>query len=143
MEEVLNKIFEEIKGVKDEVKNVKAGLREEVQGMKQELRNEMQEMKQELRNEMQGMKQELRNEMQEMKQEIFNEMDQKMDEKLDKQSKEIAQEFHNVIAYIEEKNRKQEKVNNEILNELKRNRIEHKEMDLRISKLELKQNNVA
>lgn len=132
MEEVLNKIFEEIKGVKDEVKNVKAGLREEVQGMKQELRNEMQEMKQELRNE-----------MQEMKQEIFNEMDKKMDQKLDRQSKEIAQEFHNVIAYIEEKNRKQEKVNNEILNELKRNRIEHKEMDLRISKLELNQSNVA
>ena len=132
MEEVLNKIFEEIKGVKDEVKNVKVGLREEMQGMGQELRNEMQ-----------GMKQELRNEMQEMKQEIFNEMDKKMDEKLDKQSKEIAQEFHNVIAYIEEKNRKQEKVNNEILNELKRNRIEHKEMDLRISKLELNQSNVA
>ena len=143
MEEVLNKIFEEIKGVKDEVKNVKAGLREEVQGMKQELRNEMQEMKQELRNEMQEMKQELRNEMQEMKQEIFNEMDKKMDQKLDRQSKEIAQEFHNVIAYIEEKNRKQEKVNNEILNELKINRIEHKEMDLRISKLELNQSNVA
>lgn len=132
MEEILNKIFEEIKGVKDEVKNVKVGLREEMQGMGQELRNEMQEMKQELRNE-----------MQEMKQEIFNEMDKKMDQKLDRQSKEIAQEFHNVIAYIEEKNRKQEKVNNEILNELKRNRIEHKEMDLRISKLELKQNNVA
>lgn len=132
MEEVLNKIFEEIKGVKDEVKNVKAGLREEMQGMGQELRNEMQ-----------GMKQELRNEMQEMKQEIFSEMDKKMDQKLDRQSKEIAQEFHNVIAYIEEKNRKQEKVNNEILNELKRNRIEHKEMDLRISKLELNQSNVA
>lgn len=121
MEEVLNKIFEEIKGVKDEVKNVKVGLREEMQGMGQELRNEMQGMKQE----------------------IFSEMDKKMDQKLDRQSKEIAQEFHNVIAYIEEKNRKQEKVNTEILNELKRNRIEHKEMDLRISKLELRQSDVA
>lgn len=132
MEEVLTKIYEEIVGVKDEVKNVKVSLREEMQEMKKGLHEEIQEMGQELRNEMQG-----------MKQEIFSEMDKKMDQKLDRQSKEIAQEFHNVIAYIEEKNRKQEKVNTEILNELKRNRIEHKEMDLRISKLELRQSDVA
>ena len=130
MEEILEMILTEIKGVKEEVKEV----REEVK----DIRADLEKTKIELREEMQVMKKELRQEMKEMKEEIYREMDYRFD----KQSKEIAEELRNLTVYFEERNREIIKINNEILKELRRNRIEHEAYDTRFYKIELAQANL-
>ncbi len=135
MENMLQTILEEIRGVKEEVRN-------EMQEMKTELREEMQEMKTELREEMQEMKTELREEMQEMKTELRAEMD----ERFNQQSKEIGEELSNVVIFLERRDNELKelitgsmKVQNEILRELERNRAEHEAYNTRLHKIELTQ----
>ena len=150
VEQVLQTILEEIKGVKKEIQETKTelrseiqqsekGLREEMQEMKQELREEMQEMKQELRGEMQEMKQELREEMQEIKQELLSEMDKRFT----KQSKEIAQELQQIMILQERRNNefherltKLEEGQKEILLEIRKIQTEIGWYKYKISKLE-------
>ena len=161
VEQILQTILEEIKGVKKEIQETKTelrseiqqsekGLREEMQEMKQELREEMQEMKQELREEMQEMKQELRGEMQEMKQELREEMQEikqellsEMDKRFTKQSKEIAQELQQMMILQERRNNefherltKLEEGQKEILLEIRKIQTEIGWYKYKISKLE-------
>ena len=59
--------------------------------------------------------------------------DRKIQQALDKQTKEIAAEIHNLIEYIEEKSKKSEKkLNEEILS----NKIEHNSYESRFLKIE-------
>lgn len=150
VEQILQTILEEIKGVKKEIQETKTelrseiqqsekGLREEMQEMKQELRGEMQEMKQELREEMQEIKQELRGEMQEIKQELLSEMDKRFT----KQSKEIAQELQQIMILQERRNNefherltKLEEGQKEILLEIRKIQTEIGWYKYKISKLE-------
>ncbi len=84
----------------------------------QEIRTEVEETKQELRNEMQEMKQELRSEMQEMKQEIY----------IEKRDNELREAINEAI-----------KVQNNMLKEIKMIKIQQKEFDLRLCKVEFAQ----
>lgn len=127
MEKMLETILEEIRGVKEEVQEIRV----EVKETKQELRNEMQEMKQELRSEMQEMKQELRVEM---------------EERFAQQSKEIGEELSNVVIFLEKRDNElkemiteSKKVQNEILKELEKNRAEHKVFEARLNQIEITQ----
>lgn len=139
MEDILNQILVEIKGVKDEVKETKTELRSEMQEMEQRLHGEIQDVKAELHAEIQNVKTELRNEMQDMKAEILMEVDERTDKKLNQQTKEIAEEIHEILAYMEQKDKRREKQINEILDELKRNRMDHQIFDARLCKLEFEQ----
>ena len=112
MEKILETILEEIKGVKEEVQEI----REEVKESKQELRDEMQEMKKELQDEMQDMKKELKTELRAV--EIF----------LEKRDNELKDTLKQTIE-----------VQNEILKELRINREEHKVFNSRLDKIELRQ----
>jgi len=130
MEEVLEMILTEIKGVKEEVKEEK----EEVKEVRIEVKD--------IRTDLEKTKIELREEMQEMKKEIYREMDYRFD----KQSKEIAEELRNLTVYFEAKNREiveaNIEINKEILKELKRNRMEHKIFNARLDNIELAQANL-
>lgn len=114
MEKILETILEEIKGVKEEVGEIKVEVRETKQG----LRSEMQEMKQGLRKE--------------------------MDERFSQQSKEIAEELNNIVIYMERRDNELKetingaiKVQNNILKELEKNKAEHQIFDARLYKLEI------
>lgn len=131
MEKILETILEEIKGVKEEVR---------------EIRGEVKDTKQELRGEMQEMKQELRGEMQEMREELKTEILEEVDNKISQQSKEIAEELHQVVIFLEKRDNEVKatmnealKIQTEMLKELTKIKVEHKEFDYRISKLEFSQ----
>lgn len=139
VEQILQTILEEIKGVKKEIQETKTELRSEIQQSEKGLREEMQEMKQELREEMQEMKQELREEMQEIKQELLSEMDKRFT----KQSKEIAQELQQMMILQERRNNefherltKLEEEQKEILIEIRKMQTEIGWYKYKISKLE-------
>ena len=95
---------------------------------------------------MQDMKQEICEEMDRKLEETKQELRQEMDDKLAKQSKEIAQEF-NQIAILQERkdNRLEAKIDKslemqtEMLKDIKEMKIELKEHEYRISKLEYEQ----
>lgn len=139
VEQILQTILEEIKGVKKEIQETKTELRSEIQQSEKGLREEIQEMKQELREEMQEMKQELREEMQEIKQELLSEMDKRFT----KQSKEIAQELQQMMILQERRNNefherltKLEEGQKEILLEIRKIQTEIGWYKYKISKLE-------
>lgn len=128
MEQVLQTILEEIKGVKKEIQETKTELCSEIQQSEKGLREEMQEMKQELREEMQEIKQELLSEM---------------DKRFTKQSKEIAQELQQIIiqqqrrdSKFEKRLIKLEKEKKEILLDIRKMQTESKGFEYRISKIE-------
>lgn len=118
MEQMLQTILEEIKGLKGEVQGIKG----EVKDSKTELREEMQEMK--------------------------TGMQEEMDKRFAKQSKEIAEELNKIVILQERRdNRLESKINlaleiqTEILKDIRKIKIEQKEYDYRISKLEYEQKN--
>ncbi len=128
VEQILQTILEEIKGVKKEIQETKTELRSEIQQSEKGLREEMQEMKQELREEMQEMKQELLSEM---------------DKRFTKQSKEIAQELQQIMILQERRNNefherltKLEEGQKEILLEIRKIQTEIGWYKYKISKLE-------
>ena len=64
-------------------------------------------------------------------------MDQKIEEAINKQSKEIATEFQNLIKYLDKRFKKIEnKLDEEILN----NKIAHESYEARLYKIETAQN---
>ncbi len=139
MENILQTILEEIRGVKEDVRN-------EMQEMRTELREEMQEMKTELREEMQEMKTELIELMDVKLKETKTEIRKEMDERFNQQSKEIGEELSNVVIFLEKRDNELKelmtgsmKVQNEILRELERNRAEHEAYNTRLHKIELTQ----
>ena len=79
MEQLLQTILEEVKGVKKEIQETKQELHEEIQETKQEIHEEIQETKQELLGE--------------------------MDIRFTKQSKEIAQELQQIMIFQERRNK--------------------------------------
>jgi len=59
-----------------------------------------------------------------------------MDLRFDKQSKEIAQEFRNIVEYFEKRQRKQEKINQKFQNEIENIKIAEDGYNSRIYKIE-------
>lgn len=101
----------------------------------EQILTEVKSVKTELRSEMDK---KLKAQTEEIKKEMRNEMDQK----LNKQTKDIAEQFRNIVQYYDKKHRKQEKINDEMLRELKENRIAHESYDSRLYKFEFTQSNL-
>ena len=136
----LEQILTEVKSVKTELRSEMdkkfKTQKEEIMGeMDKKLKTQTEEIKTELRNEMDK---KLKAQTEEIKKEMRNEMDQK----LNKQTKDIAEQFRNIVQYYDKKHRKQEKINDEMLRELKENRIAHKSYDARLYKFEFAQSNL-
>ena len=111
----------------------------EVKSVKTELRSEMDKKFKTQKEEIMGeMDKKLKAQTEEIKKEMRNEMNQK----LNKQTKDIAEQFKNIVQYYDKKHRKQEKINDEMLRELKENRIAHKSYDARLYKFEITQSNL-
>lgn len=126
-----------------EVKSVKTELRSEMdkkfKTQKEEIMGEMGKKFKTQKEEIMGeMDKKLKAQTEEIKKEMRNEMDQK----LNKQTKDIAEQFRNIVQYYDKKHRKQEKINDEMLRELKENRIAHKSYDARLYKFEFTQSNL-
>ena len=126
-----------------EVKSVKTELRSEMdkkfKTQKEEIMGEMDKKFKTQKEEIMGeMDKKLKAQTEEIKKEMRNEMDQK----LNKQTKDIAEQFKNIVQYYDKKHRKQEKINDEMLRELKENRIAHKSYDARLYKFEFTQSNL-
>lgn len=128
------------------MENILQTILEEIRGVKEEVRNEMQEMRTELREEMQEMKIELIELMDVKLKETKTEIRKEMDERFNQQSKEIGEELSNVVIFLEKRDNELKelitgsmKVQNEILRELERNRAEHEAYNTRLHKIELTQ----
>lgn len=67
---------------------------------------------------------------------------QHIKEQIEISTKEIAEELRQIVAYIEKKERKQLKRNEQIEEELKNNKISHKAYDTRLYKIECVQSNL-
>ena len=140
MEDVLEKILEEMKNIRKEVQDTKQELRGDIQGVRQDLHEEIQGVKQELHEEIQGVKQELHEEIQGVRQELHEEIQSKIDQ----QSQEIADELNNIVIYMERRDNGLKKEideikeqNKKILEELSLNREEHRVFSYKINRLEL------
>ncbi len=113
------------------MENILQTILEEIRGVKEDVRNEMQEMKTELREEMQEMKTELRAEMDER----FNQQSKEIGEELSNVVIFLERRDNELKELITGSM----KVQNEILRELERNRAEHEAYNTRLHKIELTQ----
>ena len=95
------------------------------------------ELKRELTKEL---KKELTKELKDLKELTKNLVTKdELNRRFDEQNKEIAQEFRNIVKYFEDKQRKQEKINEQFYNEFEKNRISHDSYNSKIYKIELTQ----
>lgn len=62
-----------------------------------------------------------------------------LNRRFDEQNKEIAQEFRNIVKYFEDKQKKQEKINQQFYEEFEKNRVSHDGYNSKIYKIELTQ----
>ena len=124
MEKILETILTEVKGVKEEVREIRVEID---QKMEQQSKKILEEVDQK---------------MEQQSKKILVEVDNK----IGKQSKEIAQELNEIVIFLEKRDNKIQatldqsiKIQKEILKELEINREEHKIFNARIHRLELGQ----
>lgn len=116
----------------------------------QTILEEVQSTKTELHEQMQNMKQEICKEMDRKLEETKTELRQEMNNKIDQQSKEIAQELNQITILQERKdNRLEAKIDKalgiqtQMLQDIKEIKIDLKEHEYRISKLEYEYEKVS
>ncbi len=130
--------------------NLRIEMNEKLENQKKELKTELskelkteltKELKKELTKELKKeIKKELTEELKELKELTKNLVTkEELNKRFDEQNKEIAQEFRNIVKYFEDKQRKQEKINEQFYNEFEKNRISHDSYNSKIYKIELTQ----
>ena len=126
--------------------NLRIEMSEKLENQKKELKTEpSKELKTELTKELKReltkeLKKELTKELKDLKELTKNLVTKdELNRRFDEQNKEIAQEFRNIVKYFEDKQRKQEKINEQFYNEFEKNRISHDSYNSKIYKIELTQ----
>ena len=126
--------------------NLRIEMNEKLENQKKELKTELsKELKTELTKELKReltkeLKKELTKELKDLKELTKNLVTKdELNRRFDEQNKEIAQEFRNIVKYFEDKQRKQEKINEQFYNEFEKNRISHDSYNSKIYKIELTQ----
>ena len=132
-----------------EIKSVKVDLRAEMQDMKNELRAEsksdLQEQTKQLNEKLEQYRNEFKEDLQEQTKQLNEKLEQyrnEFKEDLQAQTREITQDYQDLIDALNRKYKRQEKINDEILRELRDNRLAHQSYDDRLYKIEISQRNL-
>ena len=122
-------IAEKLEKQKEELKTVLA----------KELKTELaKELKTQLSKELKAeLLKELKKELKELTKNLVTK--DELNRRFDEQNKEIAQEFRNIVKYFEDKQKKQEKINQQFYEEFEKNRVSHDGYNSKIYKIELTQ----
>lgn len=122
-------IDEKLEKQKEELKTVLA----------KELKTELaKELKTQLSKELKAeLLKELKKELKELTKNLVTK--DELNRRFDEQNKEIAQEFRNIVKYFEDKQKKQEKINQQFYEEFEKNRVSHDGYNSKIYKIELTQ----
>ena len=138
IDEKLEKQKEELKTVL--AKELKTELAKELKTqLSKELKTELaKELKTQLSKELKAeLSKELKKELKELTKNLVTK--DELNRRFDEQNKEIAQEFRNIVKYFEDKQKKQEKINQQFYEEFEKNRVSHDGYNSKIYKIELTQ----